>query len=40
VKQFQSNSDLNAEMAKRVYELELSIRNEEIVYKKYDQIVE
>jgi len=36
VKQFQSTSDLNADLGAAVYKLELSKRNEEIVNKKYD----
>jgi hypothetical protein len=40
VKEFQSNSDINAQLGKKVYELELSKRNEEVVNKKYDQIIE
>lgn len=40
VKQFQSLSDINAQMGKKVYELELSKRNEEVVNKKYEQIID
>lgn len=40
VKDLQSVSDLNSDLGKKVYELELSKRNEEIVNKKYDQIME
>ncbi len=40
VKDLQSLSDINAELGKKVYELEISKRNEEIINKKYDEIVE
>lgn len=39
VKDLQSLSDINAELGKKVYELEISKRNEEIINKKYDEIV-
>lgn len=40
VKDLQSLSDSNSEMGKKVYELEISKRNEEIVNKKYDGMLE
>jgi hypothetical protein len=37
VKDLQGLSDLNAELGKKVYELEISKRNEEIIGKKFEQ---
>jgi hypothetical protein len=36
----QSVSDINAAYGTKVYELEVSKRNEEIVNKKYDELIE
>jgi hypothetical protein len=36
----QGNSDLNAEVGKLNIELEYSKRNEEIINKKYDTVIE
>jgi hypothetical protein len=40
VKDLQSVSDMNAAYGTKVYELEVSKRNEEIVNKKYDELME
>jgi len=40
VKELQGESDSNAQLAKKVYELELSKRNEELTNKKYEQAIE
>jgi hypothetical protein len=37
VKDLQSISDSNAELGKKIYELEISKRNEEIINKKYEE---
>ncbi len=40
VKNLQGNSDLNAEVGKLNIQLEYSKRNEEIINKKYDTVIE
>ena len=40
VKDLQGQSDANAELGSKVYELEISKRNEEITNKKIEQVIE